>query len=404
MTEHTNTPKLRFPNYENSWFSYKLNDISERVTRKNKNLESQRPLTISGQLGLIDQIEYFNKSVSSKNLTGYTLIKKGEFAYNKSYSNGYPLGAIKKLERYDLGILSSLYICFSFNENIDKNFMKNYFESTKWYREVANIAVEGARNHGLLNIPVNDFFNININLPIQYEQEKIGNFFSKLDRQIELEEEKLELLEQQKRGYMQKIFSQELKFKDDNGNDYPNWDSKKLGDILERGNKEKVNNIDEYRRLTVSLHGNGLHEVVQERKTKDTRPFYQRFEGELIIGKQNFFNGSIAIVPSELNGFICSNAIMSYKINNYIDKKYLLEYLLQNDFLRKNEYLADGTGQKELSEKKFEELEVKIPNSIEEQQKIGQFLIKMDNLIEKQMTKVELLKESKKGLLQKMFV
>jgi type I restriction enzyme S subunit len=81
------------------------------------------------------------------------------------------------------------------------------------------------------------------------------------------------------------------------------------------------------------------------------------------IGKQNFFNGSIAIVPSELNGFIYSNAIMSYKINNYIDKK----YLLQNDFLRKNEYLADGTGQKELSEKKFEELEeVKIPNSIEE--------------------------------------
>ncbi|PTH38191.1 hypothetical protein [Staphylococcus capitis] len=74
------------------------------------------------------------------------------------------------------------------------------------------------------------------------------------------------------------------------------------------------------------------------------------------IGKQNFFNGSIAIVPSELNGFIYSNAIMSYKINNYIDKK----YLLQNDFL------ADGTGQKELSEKKFEELEVKIPNSIEE--------------------------------------
>ena len=99
------------------------------------------------------------------------------------------------------------------------------------------------------------------------------------------------------------------------------------------------------------------------------------------IGKQNFFNVSIAIVPSELNGFICSNAIMSYKINNYIDKK----YLLQNDFLRKNEYLADGTGQKELSEKKFEELEVKIPNSIEEQ-------------------KIDLLKEREKGFLQKMFV
>ncbi|HDR0201076.1 TPA: restriction endonuclease subunit S, partial [Staphylococcus aureus] len=249
MTEIANTPELRFPNYENSWFSYKLNDISERVTRKNKNLESQRPLTISGQLGLIDQIEYFNKSVSSKNLTGYTLIKKGEFAYNKSYSNGYPLGAIKKLERYDLGILSSLYICFSFDENIDKSFMKNYFESTKWYREVANIAVEGARNHGLLNIPVNDFFNININLPIQYEQEKIGEFFSKLDRQIELEEQKLEKLEEQKKGYMQKIFSQELSFKDKHGNSYPNWKELNFFDVLDkiidfRGRTPKKLNMD----------------------------------------------------------------------------------------------------------------------------------------------------------------
>ncbi|MDW4493173.1 restriction endonuclease subunit S [Staphylococcus saprophyticus] len=404
MTEIANTPELRFPNYENSWFSYKLNDISERVTRKNKNLESQRPLTISGQLGLIDQIEYFNKSVSSKNLTGYTLIKKGEFAYNKSYSNGYPLGAIKKLERYDLGILSSLYICFSFDENIDKSFMKNYFESTKWYREVANIAVEGARNHGLLNIPVNDFFNININLPIQYEQEKIGEFFSKLDCQIELEEQKLAKLEEQKKGYMQQIFSQQLRFKDANGNEYPEWEEKKLGDILERGNKDKVNEIGKYRRLTISLHGKGLYEVKQERKTKDTRPFYQRFEGELIIGKQNFFNGSIAIVTREFNGFICSNAIMSYKISNHMNRTYLLEYLLQNDFLRKNEYLADGTGQKELSEKKFEELEIKLPNSINEQQKIGVFLERLDNLIEKQSNKLELLKQRKKSFLQKMFV
>lgn len=147
-----------------------------------------------------------------------------------------------------------------------------------------------------------------------------------------MEEKKLELLEQQKKGYMQKIFSQELRFKDEKGNEYPEWEEKKLGDILERGNKDKVNEIGKYRRLTISLHGKGLYEVKQERKTKDTRPFYQRFEGELIIGKQNFFNGSIAIVTSEFNGFICSNAIMSYKISNHMNRKYLLEYLLQNDF------------------------------------------------------------------------
>ncbi len=89
-----------------------VGDLTDRVIRKNKNLESKKPLTISGQLGLIDQTEYFSKSVSSKNLENYTLIKNGEFAYNKSYSNGYPLGAIKRLTRYDSGVLSSLYICF----------------------------------------------------------------------------------------------------------------------------------------------------------------------------------------------------------------------------------------------------------------------------------------------------
>ncbi|WP_193384078.1 restriction endonuclease subunit S, partial [Staphylococcus aureus] len=212
-----NVPELRFPGFEGEWEEKQLGDLTDRVIRKNKNLESKKPLTISGQLGLIDQTEYFSKSVSSKNLENYTLIKNGEFAYNKSYSNGYPLGAIKRLTRYDSGVLSSLYICFSIKSEMSKDFMEAYFDSTHWYREVSGIAVEGARNHGLLNVSVNDFFTILIKYPSLEEQQKIGKFFSKLDRQIELEEQKLELLQQQKKGYMQKIFSQELRFKDENG-------------------------------------------------------------------------------------------------------------------------------------------------------------------------------------------
>ncbi|HCU0397325.1 TPA: restriction endonuclease subunit S, partial [Staphylococcus aureus] len=233
-TQKKNVPELRFPGFEGEWEEKKLGDLTDRVIRKNKNLESKKPLTISGQLGLIDQTEYFSKSVSSKNLENYTLIKNGEFAYNKSYSNGYPLGAIKRLTRYDSGVLSSLYICFSIKSEMSKDFMEAYFDSTHWYREVSGIAVEGARNHGLLNVSVNDFFTILIKYPSLEEQQKIGKFFSKLDRQIELEEQKLELLQQQKKCYMQKIFSQELRFKDENGEDYPDWKEKKLGDITEQ--------------------------------------------------------------------------------------------------------------------------------------------------------------------------
>ncbi|QHL41131.1 restriction endonuclease subunit S [Staphylococcus aureus] len=187
------------------WEEKELGEVADRVIRKNKNFESKKPLTISGQLGLIDQTEYFSKSVSSKNLENYTLIKNGEFAYNKSYSNGYPLGAIKRLTRYDSGVLSSLYICFSIKSEMSKDFMEAYFDSTHWYREVSGIAVEGARNHGLLNISVNDFFTILIKYPSLEEQRKIGDFFIKLDRQIELEEQKLELLQQQKKALLKSM-------------------------------------------------------------------------------------------------------------------------------------------------------------------------------------------------------
>ncbi|MBZ5360930.1 restriction endonuclease subunit S [Staphylococcus aureus] len=187
------------------WEEKELGEVADRVIRKNKNFESKKPLTISGQLGLIDQTEYFSKSVSSKNLENYTLIKNGEFAYNKSYSNGYPLGAIKRLTRYDSGVLSSLYICFSIKSEMSKDFMEAYFDSTHWYREVSGIAVEGARNHGLLNISVNDFFTILIKYPSLEEQRKIGGFFIKLDRQIELEEQKLELLQQRKKALLKSM-------------------------------------------------------------------------------------------------------------------------------------------------------------------------------------------------------
>lgn len=402
MTEQANTPVLRFKSFNDEWSLSTIGALGDFYYGK-----SAPKWSITEDVG-IPCIRYgelytkFNNVVNE--IYSYTSIPKEKLRFSKGGEiliprvGEDPLDFAKcvYLPQKDIAIGEMISV---YNTKENPLFLTYYF-NTKMKYEFAK-RVEGASVSNLYYSYLED---IKLKIPDIREQEKLGKFFSKLDQQIELQQKKLELLEQQKKGYMQRLFSQKLRFKGENGKAYPNWDSKKLGDILERGNKEKVNNIDEYRRLTVSLHGNGLHEVVQERKTKDTRPFYQRFEGELIIGKQNFFNGSIAIVPSELNGFICSNAIMSYKIKNYIDKKYLLEYLLQNDFLRKNEYLADGTGQKELSEKKFEELEVKIPNSIEEQQKIGQFLIKMDNLIEKQMTKVELLKESKKGLLQKMFV
>ena len=196
---------LRFKGFVEKWENKSLESVVERITRKNKNLESNLPLTISAEKGLVDQITYFNKNVSGKDLAGYYLLKRGEFAYNKSYSNGYPWGAIKRLENYEMGVLSTLYICFK-TTNINDEFLKHYFETTHWHKEVSMIAAEGARNHGLLNIPVTDFFKIKITIPSEEEQEKIAKFFNVIEEKLNLEQAKLLNLKKQKQGFMQQMF------------------------------------------------------------------------------------------------------------------------------------------------------------------------------------------------------
>ncbi|WP_298471334.1 restriction endonuclease subunit S [uncultured Psychrobacillus sp.] len=183
-------PQLRFKGFTDPWEERKLSSISERVTRKNKNNESTLPLTISAQDGLVDQNDFFNKQVASRDVTGYFLVKNGEFAYNKSYSNGYPWGAIKRLDKYDMGVLSTLYIVFR-PTKINSQFLVSYYDTTRWYREVSKNAAEGARNHGLLNIAPTDFFNTLLVVPkIVDEQQKIGEYFSNLDHLITLHHRK----------------------------------------------------------------------------------------------------------------------------------------------------------------------------------------------------------------------
>ncbi|WP_398595270.1 restriction endonuclease subunit S [Streptococcus suis] len=199
-------PELRFPEFTDAWKQRKLGEVSKRVTRRNKELISSLPLTISAQHGLVDQEEFFNKQVASKDVSSYYLIKKGEFAYNKSYSNGYPWGAIKRLDRYEMGVLSTLYIVFKPTSLICSDYLVSYYDTVNWYKEVSMIAAEGARNHGLLNIATNDFFKTRLFIPTLPEQEVIGSFFSDLDQLITLHQRQLDHLKLLKKALLQQMF------------------------------------------------------------------------------------------------------------------------------------------------------------------------------------------------------
>ena len=171
------------------WEQRKLGEIAERIIRKNEKLESTLPLTISAQYGLIDQNEFFDKQIASKDVRGYYLIKKGEFAYNKSTSVDAPLGAIKRLDKYKNGVLSTLYILFKIidDTSTSSDYLVTYYATDLWHRGIQSIAEEGARNHGLLNIAPNDFFETMLSIPLNIsEQKKVGDFFISLDHLITL--------------------------------------------------------------------------------------------------------------------------------------------------------------------------------------------------------------------------
>ena len=199
-------PKLRFPGFDEPWRAERLSDFADRITRKNSKNETDLPLTISSKDGLVDQVSYFNKTVASKDMSGYYLLKNGEFAYNKSYSVGYDFGSIKRLDRYPMGALSTLYICFVLKRH-ESDFIKAYFDSLKWYREIYMISAEGARNHGLLNVPTEEFFDTKHYLPENTdEQRKIANFLIAIDKKIAAQQSLVDNLKKYKRGVMQRIF------------------------------------------------------------------------------------------------------------------------------------------------------------------------------------------------------
>ena len=202
-------PKLRFPGFDEPWRAERLSDFADRITRKNSKNETDLPLTISSKDGLVDQVSYFNKTVASKDMSGYYLLKNGEFAYNKSYSVGYDFGSIKRLDRYRMGALSTLYICFVLKRH-ESDFIKAYFDSLKWYREIYMISAEGARNHGLLNVPTEEFFDTKHYLPENTdEQRKIANFLIAIDKRIAAQQSLIDNLKKYKRGVTRRLFAQE---------------------------------------------------------------------------------------------------------------------------------------------------------------------------------------------------
>jgi type I restriction enzyme, S subunit len=213
LAEQLLTGKRRLKGFQGEWETLRFGDVFERVSRKNIE-RNDNVLTISGVHGLISQKEIFNKRIAATDVVGYYLLKRGEFAYNKSYSAGYDFGAIKRLNRYESGVVSTLYICFALKRSgAAGDFFEHFFDANLLNEGISGIAQEGARNHGLLNVSVVDFFELDVPFPPPAEQKAISSILSALDTEIDLLTRQQAKVQEQKRGLMDLLLTGKVRVK-----------------------------------------------------------------------------------------------------------------------------------------------------------------------------------------------
>ena len=393
-----NVPNLRFPEFEGEWEKKRLGDFTERVKRKNKYNLSKLPLTISAKYGLVDQITFFNKIVASTDMSNYYLLKKGEFAYNKSYSNDYPWGAIKRLDNYEQGVLSALYICFTTQDNVESDFILQYFESPKWHKSVSEIAVEGARNHGLLNISVQDFFQTYHYVPKEKkEQTKIATLLHLIDERISTQNKIIEKLESLIKGICNNYFlklshSQEMK-------------SIRLGDILKERN--------EY----CCKDGTFVHGTL----SKDGLfPKTERWNRDFLVKEENkkykiTHLDDICYNPANLKfGVICRNIYgdlifspiyVTFEVSKKVNIGFIELYLTNRNFIEKIRKFEQGTVYERMSvsPEDFLSYKIRIP-SLSEQTFFYQKIQRLKNCSQNELEHLNLYKKLRQYLLRQMFI
>ena len=340
-------------------------------------------------------------------MSGYYLLHNGEYAYNKSYSVGYDFGSIKRLDRYPMGALSTLYICFALKKH-DSDFIKAYFDSLKWYREIYMISAEGARNHGLLNVPTDEFFDTKHHLPNNpAEQRKIADFLITLDRRIATQQTLVENLKKYKRGVANTLF-------------VPNeldpqecWKTCSLGELFPFIRNGFVGTVTPY--FTDEAHGvrylQGTN-IHAGRITDDT-VFYvsQEFSGKHsknilkaddILVVQSGHVGECAVVGEKYAGANCHALIIMSNGGKCISE-YVAQYINSDIGIKKIASITTGNTIKHILASAMIDFEIPIP-SLDKQNRIARFLSACDQRIDKEDQLLAKLTKMKEGLLQRLFI
>ena len=397
-----NVPNLRFPEFQGEWEKMRLDAFTERVMRKNKSNQSRLPLTISAQYGLVDQITFFNKVVASTDLSNYYLLKKGEFAYNKSYSSDYPWGAIKRLDNYDQGALSSLYICFAPQDNVVSDFILQYFESPKWHKGISEIAVEGARNHGLLNVAVQDFFHTyHYVSKDKKEQIKISKLLMLLDERISTQNKIIEDLKKLKSAISKLLFTRKDLLET----------TIRLADIATLKNgyafqSSKYNILGEWKIITIANVSGGRYINEEDcncmiNLPNDIQDHQVLKEGDILIS----LTGNVGRVSLRKSGaYLLNQRVGLLQIEGNIDQEFLYQVLSSRRFENSMVACGQGAAQMNIGKGDVENFVLPYSSNANNIHLVARILHSYDECIINELRELTLLTMQKQYFLAQMFI
>lgn len=404
----TNVPRLRFREFDGEW----KNDILENnvnFVQGNDGTDKGLPvLTISAGKGWMNQKDRFGTVLAGNELKNYTLLKKGQLSYNHGNSKIAEYGAVFCLRNYDQALVPRVYHSFEM-KNGDSNFMEKLFESKIPDRQLRKLITSGARMDGLLNINRKAFGSISLNFPSQYEQQKIGSFFARIDKIIELQTKKLEKLKKLKHGYLQKMFPQDgesiprLRFSGFSGE----WKEESIEEIapLETGYSFKSDKfisdgLPIIRISNILNNGNIGGDFKYYKESESLQKFVVN-NGSILIAMSGATVGKISLLKK--NGFYLNQRVGYFKTNVHYDNSFVYCLLKSNNYYKNMNSIKVAGAQPNISKSEINGFNFLLP-SHEEQQKIGDFFAKLDKLIEEQSNKLNQLKQQKKAYLQKMFI
>lgn len=400
------TPLLRFKEFKNDWREARLSELMSRVSKNNKDEEFSvnEILSLSSTQGIVDRKELLGDTYDKVNHKNYIKTRLNDLVYGKSISASYPYGLFKVNDCRD-GLLSTLYFTFKVNDTQIPAFLDKYFSNhNRANNFLKKYVLVGDR---YITADADYILSGKIYTPQINEQKKITVFLNTVDKKIEQLSRKKELLSQYKKGVMQQLFSGILRFKDENGKDYPDWEEKKLGDLgVFKGGGTPSTEISEYWDGDIpwisssDLIENDISNInvtrfITEKAMTESATKLIPVNSVLFISRVGV--GKLAVSTKEM----CTSQDFANFIPKEINSFYLAYYFLENNKLLIS--YAQGTSIKGFTSGDLKSIKVIYP-VLEEQQKIANFLSNIDAKIESTSQQINQMQIFKKGLLQQMFV